>query len=327
MLDNRNTSTNPPWLIPTQSRVEEDGIQNKPGFHVRYNHQPNVPPPQPIQMPDLPQYVKDLPGILREHIQEIVGQGETSQGRVPPGARSGVAIAYLQEEDDTKLGPTVQEFEECMETMSELILETIAEKYDIPRTVTIYPKRGGEPEVFDFYGDMLSGVAGVEVQAGSALPRSRAAKQQFVLDLWDRRLEQDPRKVRQLLELSEGEPDEWEIDLDQAERENRHLEKGEPVEVLEWMNHPAHLYQHHRKMKSAEFEEWDEEKQQLYIKHCEEHEEFVRTQQKELQMSQEAPGADEGGEASANGQQRPEGAPPQFAPQESPRGLIEDQPQ
>lgn len=327
MLENRNMATNPIWLIPEQTRVEEDAIQNKPGHRVPYNHVPNVPPPQPVQMPDLPQYVKDLPELLERHIQSISGQGETAQGRVPPGARSGVAIAYLQEEDDTKLGPTVQEFEECIEVMSELILETIAEKYNITRTVTIYPKRGGEPDVFDFYGEMLSGCAGVEVQAGSALPRSKAARQQFILDLWDRKLEQDPRKVRDMLELSEGEPDEWDIDIDQAERENRRMEKGKPAVVEEFHNHPAHLYQHHRTMKTAEYEEWDEAKQELFKEHCKEHEEAVRGQQEELAMKQQSA---EGGtpvQAGANGQQRPEGPPAQFAPAESARGPMDDIPQ
>lgn len=331
MMDNRNLAANPPWMVPEQTRLEDDAIQNKPGHRINYTHVPNVPPPQPVQMPDLPQYVKDLPELLKNHIQEISGQGETSQGRVPPGARSGVAIAYLQEEDDTKLGPTVQEFEEAIETMGELILETIAEKYEIPRTVTIYPKRGGEPDVFDFYGDMLKGCAGVEVQAGSGLPRSKAAKQQFILDLWDRKLEQDPRKVREMLELSEGEPDEWDIDLDQAERENRKMEKGEEVKAEEWQNHPAHLYQHHRKMKTAEYEDWDDQRKELYVEHCQEHETFVRDQQQQLAAQQPggAPGSEpptEEMQPGANGQQRPEGPAPEFAP-ETARSPLEAGPQ
>jgi len=332
LLENRNMVANPPWLVPEQTRVEEDSVQNKPGMKLRYMHVPNVPPPAPIQMPDMPQYVKDLPELLVRHIQEMTGQGETSQGRVPPGARSGVAIAYLQEEDDTKLGPTVQEFEECIERTSELVLYTIAEKYDITRTITIYPKRGGEPEVFDFYGEMLTGCNGVSVQAGSALPRSKAAKQQFILDLWDRKLEQDPRKVRQMLELAEGEPDEWDIDLDQAERENRKMEQGLDVEVKEWQNHPAHLYQHHRQMKSAEYEDWPEERQSIFEEHCRQHEEQVRNQQAELQ-GRELEGQGEGqGNGSvplqpgANGQQRPEGPAPEFAP-ETASSLMEAGPQ
>lgn len=330
MLENRNMAANPPWLEPIQARLEGE-IINKPGLRIKYNHTPNVPSPQPIQMPDLPQYVKELPGLLREEIQDVSGQGETSQGRVPPGARSGVAIAYLQEEDDTRLGPTVTAFEETMERSGWQILQVIAEKYDVPRTITItHP--GSAPEVFDFYGDMLSGCAGLEVQAGSALPRSKAAKQQFILDLWDRRLEQDPRKVRAMLELAEGEPDEWERDMEQAERENRRLEAGEEIVVEEWHNHNAHLYKHHQHMKTGDFEEADEEMRSRYVMHCKEHEDALAQQKAEVAMLQAGGNASGGGtppqvsaEAASNGQQVPEGAPPEFSGA-SPRSLLDDEP-
>lgn len=333
MLENRNMASNPPWLIPIQTRVEKNAIQNRPGLRIEYNHVPNVPPPSPAQMPDLPGYVKELPSLLRQHIQDISGQGETSQGRVPPGARSGVAIAYLQEEDDTRLGPTVTAFEETMERVNWHIIQGMAEKYDIPRTVRLY-KRGEEIDVFDFYGEMLDGVAGVETQAGSALPRSKAAKQQFILDLWDRRLEQDPRKVRTMLELSEGEPDEWEKDMAQAERENRRMEQGQQVVVEEWHNHNAHLFKHHQFMKTAEFEEYDDERKEEFLKHCKQHEDFLAQQKAEVALLEGMGGQNGSGaappmspaEEAANGQQQPQGAPDQFQG-ESPRSLLDDQPQ
>jgi hypothetical protein len=303
---------------------------------------PNVPEPKPVEMPDMPKYVVELVEQLKEDIREISGQGETSQGKVPPGARSGVAIAYLQEEDDTRLGPTVQEFEECMEGVSNQILRMMAEKYDTPRTVNIY-KNHGEPEVFDFVGTMLAGAMGVVIQAGSALPRSKAAKQQFILDLWDRKIEQDPRKVRQYLELSEGEPDEWEVDLDQAERENHELKEGTDPGVQEWYNHPAHHYIHRNFMKSAEFKKLPEQIQQAFMKHDQEHTQYEQAQQQE-KMAVEAAGQGKqqgaggagpspnggpppGPGEAGNGQQRPEGPPSQFTGASSPRSLMEGGPQ
>jgi hypothetical protein len=330
LLDNRNLMANPPWMIPDQARIEGE-IQNKPGARIRYRHTPNVPPPAPAEMPEIPQYVKDLVPMLKEHILEISGQGETSQGRVPPGARSGVAIAYLQEEDDTRLGPTVSEFEEMWERAGYMLLETISEKYDIPRTVTIY-KKHGEPEVFDFVGTMIEGNTNVVVQAGSALPRSKAAKQQFILDLWDRRLEQDPRKVREMLELSQGEPDEWDIDLDEAERENRSLMRGQQVEVKEWQNHPAHHFQHRRFMKSADFSELPEDVQRVMEDHDAEHTAFEQQQQRELQWAQGGGemggpemGSENGAQPAGEGQNVPEGPPPEFSPGESPAGGLSSQ--
>jgi hypothetical protein len=340
LIENRNLMANPPWEIPRQLQVSKE-IQNKPGLRLEYNFMPNVPPPKPIQMPEMPKYVTELTENLKEDIREISGQGETSQGKVPPGARSGVAIAYLQEEDDTRLGTTVQELEEVMESVAFQQLRMMAEKYDTPRLISI---RGvnKQAEVFDFVGSMLAGAHGVECQSGSALPRSKAAKQQYILDLWDRKLEQDPRKVRQMLELSEGEPDEWEVDLDQAERENHELKEGKDPGVLEWYNHPAHHYEHRNYMKSAEFRTQPEEVKELFMKHDEEHTQMEQHQAAEMAANQAAMGGGgqqqgEGGggpppagssaPAGANGQTQVQGPPSQFTSASSPRTLMEGAPQ
>jgi hypothetical protein len=314
LVENRNLMSNPPWLVPRQARIKQD-IENRPGLRIEYDHSPVAPPPAPIQMPEMPMYVQQLIETFKANILEISGQGETSQGKVPAGARSGVAIAYLQEEDDTKLGPTVQEFEEMIERSHLQILNGFAQFYDAPRTIQIY-KPHSEPEVFDFMGSMLEGVAGLEVQAGSALPRSKAAKQQFVLDLFDRGLIQDPSVVKQWLELGQGEPDEAEVDKTQAERENRELQTGQPQPVEEWYNHAMHHLVHRRYMKSPEFFELPAPIQQMFKDHDEEHSRFERQQMQE-QLIQGAMGGNGNGGGpqklnTANGMNQQQ-LPPQFA--------------
>lgn len=332
LVENRNLMGNPPWREAEQHRIEKP-IVNKPGLRIKYTHVPNIPPPEPVTMPEMPGYVQNLVPTMREHVLEISGQGETSQGRVPAGARSGVAIAYLQEEDDTRLGPTIAEFEEMIERASTQILSLIAERYDAPRTITIY-KKNSEPEVFDFMGSMLQNNTSVIVQAGSALPRSKAAKQQFILDLYDRGLEQDPRRVRMMLELSEGDPDEWEVDIDQAERENRTLMSGQEVRVEDWYNHPAHRYAHQHFMKSPDFDSLPEPVQELFRAHNEAHIRAEQDQQQrmaQMQMMNGAGGAPPSvgnGEVeipTANGQTNQE-LPAQFTSQISPRSLLENGP-
>lgn len=305
MLDNRNLMSNPPWIEWRQNRIQGE-IQNKPGMRLKIDYVPGAPEPHPVQMPDLPDYVKILPELLGQHILEISGQNETSQGQVPAGARSGVAIAYLTEENDTKLGPTVQEYEEMIEHVSWLELQAYAQYYELPRTIRLTGK-GTEPEVFDFVGSELAGVDRVQVQAGSALPRSLAAKQQYTLDLYDRGLIRNPRQVLEMLDVGQGEQDEWEKDMDQAERENRRMQAGKRQPVLEWYNHPAHLFVHHSYMKSADFEELDPAYQQIYIEHEEEHQNMVAEQQQSQMRQQEMAGAGgQGGEvAPGQGQNQP----------------------
>lgn len=335
LIENRNLMANPPWVIAKQLQITKE-IQNRPGLRLEYNFMPNIPPPKPVEMPEMPKYVVELMEGLKEDVREISGQGETSQGKVPPGARSGVAIAYLQEEDDTRLGPTVQEFEEVMEGVAYQQLRIMAEKYDTPRSVSIVGI-SKEAEVFDFIGTMLAGAQGVQCRAGSALPRSKAAKQQYILDLWDRKLEQDPRKVRQMLELSEGEPDEWEVDLDQAERENHELKESTDPGVEEWYNHPAHHYIHRNFMKSAEYRKLAEDVKALFKKHDQEHTEAEQHQAAEMAANQaasqpqggqgETPPPGSSAPAGANGQTQVQGPPSQFTSATSPRTLMEGAPQ
>ena len=304
MIENRNLMANPPWLEYRQNRIQGE-IQNKPGLRLIIDYVHNVPEPHPIEMPDLPSYVQNLPTLLGEHVLEITGQNETAQGQVPPGARSGVAIAYLTEENDTKLGPTVMEWEEMNERVGGQIIGNFAQFYDTPRTIQIF-KPHSEPEVLDFIGTVLNGVAGVKREAGSAMPRSTAAKQQFTMDLFDRGLIRNPRTIKDMLDVGQGEVEEWEKDMDQQERENRKLGEGERPEVYEWHNHPAHLYVLHDYMKSAEWDDLDEAQQAPYVEHEADHQDFMRMQAQQQQPA-EPPGGG-GNTGTGNGVNTP---PPQ----------------
>jgi hypothetical protein len=274
LVENRNLMANPIWIEYDYHNIPEGKLTNEPGLRVKIPFRPNGSDPHPVEMPEMPNYVQALPKDLSEFINTISGQGETSQGRVPPGARSGVAIAYLQEEDDTKLGPTIQEFEEMIERMAWQLMRTMAERYDLPRTAII-PKKHSEPEVINWTGTMLAGVGGVNVQAGSALPRSKAAKQQFMLDLYQMGIETDPRKIKEMLELGEGQPEEWERDMEQAERENQKMSQGQPQKVLDWYNHMAHLVVHRRFMKTPEYEDMPPQIQKIYEDHDQLHQRFL----------------------------------------------------
>jgi hypothetical protein len=326
MVENRNLVSNPPWIIPEQHSIDEGSIVNRPGMRLKYRHAPNIPEPHVAEMPDMPQYVKDMPEMLKEHVLEISGQGETSQGQVPAGARSGVAIAYLQESDDTRLRPTVTEFEETIEYWAEITLRTIAEKFDMPRKLVIAGKHGQPSDILEWTGQMFASFSGVSVQSGSALPRSKAAKQQYILDLWDRQIETDPHKVREALELSEGEPDDYEQDTEQADRENEKLSSGDPelmakVKAEEWHNHEAHLYKHHQEMKTTDWEESDEDVQMGYREHCADHERMLTEQQRAQAEQQQQQGGQpppqNGGPPGANG-----GGPPQAPPNGGPASSL-----
>jgi hypothetical protein len=115
----------------------------------------------------------------------------------------------------------------------------------------------------------------VKVQAGSALPRSRAAMQAFALDLFTMGIETDPRKIKEMLDLGQGQPEEWERDMQQAERENQKMSLGEQQPVKDWFNHMAHLVVHRREMKTIDWENLDPRLQKIYEDHDAMHQKFL----------------------------------------------------
>jgi hypothetical protein len=181
IIANKDYMANPMWRIATQHRVKGK-VKNIAGAILRYTHSPNIPPPEPVTGMDLPQQVENLVNILAQQMGDISGQSDVASGRVPQGARSGVAVSYLQEEDDTKIGPTIEDMEDSIAYMGSLTLERFAQYYIAPRLLRFY-RRDGEFDVLKFQGSDLKNNTDVVCQAGSALPRNKAAKQQFTLDL------------------------------------------------------------------------------------------------------------------------------------------------
>jgi hypothetical protein len=276
LIENKDYMANPMWLVATQHRIKGE-VKNVAGGMVRYRHVPNIPPPAPVQGMQMPQQVEQILESLREQILDISGQSEVARGRVPQGARSGVAVAYLQEEDDTKIAPTVQNMEEVIAYMGSLTLERFNQFYVLERIIRFY-RRDGVYDARKFKGADLKDNTDVVCQAGSAMPKSKASKQQYTLELVSLGILKDPHKIQQMLELGEGEPDDVDKAIAQANRENAMMMYGSyasqtmpggegdqhpedrfkklptAVPVKAWHNHEVHIARHTSVMMDEEFD-------------------------------------------------------------------------
>jgi hypothetical protein len=331
LIENKDYMANPMWLVATQHRIR-GGIKNQAGSIVRYVHVPNIPAPQPVQGMEMPSQVENLVAALREQILELSGQSEVARGRVPTGVRSGVAVAYLQEEDDTRIAPTIDNLEDGVALMGSMTLERYSQFYTVPRIMGFY----GRDDAFDvvrFKGADLKGNTRVICQAGTAMPRSKAARQQYALELIQIGVLKDPRKIEQILELGWGEPDDQDKAVAQANRENRvmmfglvqgeksgmvqvndsgdaqQVQYGQPlaVPVRKWHNHQIHLQRHYSVMMDEEFDRLSvthPEIVRLFSEHTLLHEQQMQEQQQQqMQMLEAAKGAPGGAPAGdqANG--------------------------
>jgi hypothetical protein len=224
LIENKDYMSNPMWLVATQHDLPK-GIVNIPGAIVRYRHVPNIPPPEQLPGIPMPAQVEDLFKMMRDQILDISGQGEVSRGGLPTGARSGVQVAYLQEEDETRLGPTAENLEDGIAVMSSLALSRVSQFYHTKRIVRMY-RRDGDFEVVKFKGADIKNNTDVSVLAGSAIPKSKAARQQYVLELVQLGIERNPKRIKDMLELGMGEPDDIDKAIAQATRENHAMVQG-----------------------------------------------------------------------------------------------------
>lgn len=185
MAENRNRVGNPTLLASKQAVQDPEKFLDAtlmPGGTYFYDDlgSPNALP-RYLEAPPLPEYVTDEVQRIEQAIEDISGQHEVTNANVPPGVTAASAITLLQEADDTRLGLAMQDYEEQLGRFGEKILKLVANFYTDARTIKI----GGDDDawqIFDFKGEMLRGNTHVEVQAGSAFPQSKAAKQAMIQD-------------------------------------------------------------------------------------------------------------------------------------------------
>lgn len=323
LIENKDYMGNPMWRVATQHKLKGE-IKNVAGAIVRYRHVPNIPPPEPVLGLQMPQQVENLLVGLRDQILDISGQSEVSRGKVPSGVRSGVAVAYLQEEDDTKIAPTVETMEDSIALMGSMVLERFAQFYTFERVLRFY-RRDGVFDVRKFKGSDLKNNTDVICQAGSAMPKMKAARQQYALELASLGIETDPRKLRDMLELGQGEPDDVDKAIAQANRENNMMLYGvwketttadlshddqferlhAAVPVKSWHNHEVHMMRHTSVMMDEEFDDLaitHPEVVRLFDEHLAMHEqEIQKAKQQQAMMLAAAKGAPDGPPTPAGG--------------------------
>lgn len=243
---------------------------SRAGEIVEYNG--SLPAPSFWTPPGIPAYVvRELDRAWQEMI-EVSGVHEATRGSVPANVRSGIAIAYVQEQDETRLVLTAHSYEAAIEDTCTKILRIARKYYVEPRTIRIVgPDRA--TKVAQFYGKDIPADADVHVVAGSSLPKSVIARQQFILDMWNARLIQDPAVAMRLLEFGNVEElyEDADLDISQAERENEAMAAGAPAVVEDFHNHTLHILQHNRFRKSERYDGLPQEIKQAFAAHVFQH--------------------------------------------------------
>lgn len=304
IIESKNKMSKPQLIAPEGS-VLAHKITSEPGLVITYKQ--GFDPPQPLPLQNLPSYVSEEVNRLYTDIADLSGQHEVSQGQAPPGVTAATAISYLQEQDETLIAPHYDSLEEAIENCGQQCLVYVRDYWEDERTIRVV----GIDSSFDvltFKGSDIRGNTDIRVEAGSALPTSRAAKQAYITDLMKMGFI-PPQEGLEVLEIGGLNKiyERIQVDTRQAQRENlkmakvteEHLvqqrnawdqlpkeKRVDPtsgqllnppllVPVHSYDNHQMHIEQHNRYRKSQSFELASDLTKLIFEEHVKQHSEAL----------------------------------------------------
>lgn len=277
MLENQNMMANGKWIVERDS-IEDVALVGKVGEVIQVKRGSTFQP-HAAAMPGLPAYVTENIALSNQDLQEIWGQHEVTRATVPSGIRSGRAIAFLIEQDDTRLGPIVHQFEAGMEEWGSQLLALARQFYKERRMIQVI---GADKEMLvkSVGGSDIAGNLTVRVQAGSAFPYSKAAKQDEIMELLQSGvLLPDAHREHILRALDVGNVDALvyrsEQDRNNARYENDQMKAGKAQVPAPFDDHAVHIDEHDYFRKSPDYRALPLKLKDLFDAHVVDHQQFI----------------------------------------------------
>lgn len=315
IVEAKNRMSKPQLLAPRGS-IDPSKVTTEPGLIIQYT--PGFAEPKPIPLQNLPSYVIQEVERIQIDMNDLSSQHEVTKGQTPPGVSAATAISYLQEADDSKLKFAVDSLEEGVERIGRHLLSHVKDFWTAERTVQVIGLNGSW-ESYEFSNSNIAGNTDLRVEAGSAEPTSRSAKQAFIMELgkmgWI-----PPTRALKYLDMAETGRlyEEMQLDARHAQRENLRILAGEQVAPNDYDNHEAHLIEHNNFCKTQEFENADPQVKQFMMIHR-----WIHRQQ----IAQAMGGMINPGAPLPGGDPRSDGNLPREGPQQPPRRPQEIGPQ
>lgn len=275
-----------------QANVAYSGV---PGEEILYDSTVTDAVPQPFKPPEMPRYVLEQEQKIVDAMTEISGQREVSNATVPSGVTAASAINLLQEADDTRIGPEIQDMEFALGQAGTKVARLRA-KYNSDERLIRIAGEDGNWDIFAFRGAMMGEEPTVECQAGSAMPRSKAAKQAAGLEvlglMFQYGMVPEQRDLRMFFRDYEvGALDRLFGGLTATERqiqaENRAMTQGEAMNINAFDVDEDHIDGHEEYQRSDRYRQLPPEIQQLIETHVQAHRERV-VQRIDAQMQEQA---------------------------------------
>jgi len=271
------------WWIPNELELNEQP-NDSPRQVLRGHSEGGTLKPEILVPPALPdngdgQWISD-------EMMHVAGIHEVSQAQVPGRVEAARAIETLKEADAGRLA-------ELHRTIKSSIAEgfwmclMLAKQYVSEEQMVQTYSRDGLPEVKHFKAEDIKPGTKVQVTMTTGLARSRAQREQQLLELWDREIITDPEVFADLMEvpISTFTPAKAH-DIRLARNENFVLVEGKPIVPNAWDDHELHLREHNAFRKTTEFLTLSTEVKTMFEHHCEAHDILQMQQLEKLGMKQ-----------------------------------------
>ncbi len=259
------------YLSAKGAGLGQEAINSDSGEVVEYNPVPNAPPPMPMNIPMIPQYVYEDIKVLDEEFNQVSGIGEVSQGVSPGSSMPWRAMALLQEQDQTRISVQTKRNEVGYAKVGSAILKYVAKNYVMPRVMKIAGD-AMQYAVKEFVGSQINGNTDAIVIPGSTVPNSKVLKRQDILNSYQMGLLGDPAdpklraKVLSMMEYGDV-AEMWKgqaLDMGQIKKAIDAIEQGEMPNNHEWDNHGLFLTELNDYRKTDKYEQLPDESKKIF---------------------------------------------------------------
>lgn len=214
-LDVLTLMGNPIWKVPTSTGIDTDNLANRPGLVLEYDGET---PPTREEGVQLQPYVLQLIDRMKEWFDQVAGSNDITRGVNPGGVTAASAIADLQNAAQTRIRQKSRLNDFYLRNLGKQYQARVLQFRTAPQVYRITGKDGAQkyfrfhikrveeqsPDgqtpgtygVIERYDDAgqsvgisdvpLKGALDVRVTTGSALPFSKAEKEQKLLNYFDR---------------------------------------------------------------------------------------------------------------------------------------------
>lgn len=223
----------PKALLPNGSGVKIESLANAKATVIRYNapFEPKV-----VTLGNIPPSLPNAWDMYKNELFQLGGSGPVSQGDIPRGLRSGVALRLVKQFEDIRNADQVAKLEQFILAVDRKQLPIIQKRFPEEFAISIV---GEDKQRFieSFKKADLDSVHDLEIQAVNPLSKDPAGQTQNVLDLIEvtaNTTEGVPYSNRQILKILEYPKPDIVIDpitvaIDAAERENSFFAEGKKV--------------------------------------------------------------------------------------------------